>query len=112
MIVGMGNTEIPEKAPFVVDEVRWAQDRAADEEAKQYPTLESVIQGFEAIGKPDSAQRVVKYPRDGKVYDGPFAVLTAQHCPIEHVAKEWPELFKRYVDMVEFFQDKSGSGGA
>jgi hypothetical protein len=104
----MGNANIPEKAPFVVDEARWEHDRVTNENAKQFPTFDSVVEGFEAIGKPEAAVREVKFPRGGKVYEGPFAELTAQYCPIKHLADGWPTVFQQYVAMVEHFQPPPG----
>src|SRR5689334_14760613 len=107
----MGSTEIPADAPFVVDEDRLAVDSAGNPAAKSYPTIGSVLRGFEIIGKSEMADAIVKFPRGGQVFEGPFAEMTAQHCPIEHVANGWPTVFQNYVAMIEHFQGKDETRG-
>ncbi|MEJ0073296.1 MAG: hypothetical protein WDN27_04430 [Candidatus Saccharibacteria bacterium] len=86
-------------APFVIDESRtvWDEEKGR---YRRWATPDSVREACVMVGKASLADEDITF----KAHQGPFAIIAAQECEVQHLAMGWPQGFLMYAGLIEAAQ--------
>jgi hypothetical protein len=94
-----------EDTPFVVDDTRTSIDDKTGLEVR-YATAESVQKAFAdpVIDRADMATQRLRVPMGAEVIEGSYADVATRYCQIDHLGRNWPAGFMKYLRMLEIAQ--------